>query len=333
MSYSPKISRSTHSVVKLETAEQEFLASLHQNVKTRLYEDGEHFFLDAALLFHELPTRIRQELVCFERYGNERGYLLISGLPLTKPLPPTPTKVNGLHNPACSLSELWLAVLATPFGNVCGYAQERQGRLIQDIVPSRESAKVQTSASFEVVLEMHTELAFHSFRPDYVLLSCVRPDHDRVARTLVASIRKILPLLSPTERSALFCRDFLIGVDLSFGGGAQYRDTQLPCSVLYGNPNDPLMRYDRDLMCGSTRDARQALRRFEAVVANQTEAVALETGDLLILDNRRTAHGRTVFTPRFDGQDRWLQRAYVRHDMAEPTTSSDNGRIIADELY
>jgi L-asparagine oxygenase len=40
----------------------------------------------------------------------------------------------------------------------------------------------------------------------------------------------------------------------------------------------------------------------------------LEPGDLAFVDNRLALHGRTGFTPRYDGRDRWLQRIFVHRD-------------------
>ena len=41
----------------------------------------------------------------------------------------------------------------------------------------------------------------------------------------------------------------------------------------------------------------------------------LAPGDMAILDNRVTAHGRTAFQPRYDGADRWVQRTFVVADL------------------
>jgi len=40
----------------------------------------------------------------------------------------------------------------------------------------------------------------------------------------------------------------------------------------------------------------------------------LLSGDLLVLDNRRAAHARTTFRPRYDGSDRWLLRIMTTSD-------------------
>ena len=55
--------------------------------------------------------------------------------------------------------------------------------------------------------------------------------------------------------------------------------------------------------------------------------IVLEPGDLLVVDNDRVVHGRTSFAARFDGTDRWLQRAFVVADLA-PSAAERTGRII-----
>ena len=52
------------------------------------------------------------------------------------------------------------------------------------------------------------------------------------------------------------------------------------------------------------------------MLKSKLEGPALEPGDLLMVDNRRAVHARTAFRPRYDGQDRWLQRVYA---VCEPT--------------
>ena len=55
-----------------------------------------------------------------------------------------------------------------------------------------------------------------------------------------------------------------------------------------------------------------ALRRLSAALDSTHQALRLLPGDLLVIDNFRTSHARSVFTPRWDGHDRWLNRMFVR---------------------
>ncbi len=60
-------------------------------------------------------------------------------------------------------------------------------------------------------------------------------------------------------------------------------------------------------------------RQLDPADADACERLArtlrLTPGDLVIIDNRVTVHGRTAFQPRYDGADRWLQRTYVTTDL------------------
>ena len=48
---------------------------------------------------------------------------------------------------------------------------------------------------------------------------------------------------------------------------------------------------------------------------------------VLVVDNNTAVHGRTPFTPRFDGTDRWLQRTFVVADLAG-SAGDRRGRVI-----
>jgi L-asparagine oxygenase len=81
-----------------------------------------------------------------------------------------------------------------------------------------------------------------------------------------------------------------------------------------------------------TDDATSAaLNLLGQLVAHHQIGVVLEAGDLLVVDNTVAVHGRSSFTPRFDGTDRWLQRTFVVADLA--ASANDRvGRVIATEF-
>jgi L-asparagine oxygenase len=97
--------------------------------------------------------------------------------------------------------------------------------------------------------------------------------------------------------------------------------------VLSGDHARPSMVFDADLMIGVDPVAQEALEALSAATERCHTSVVLETGDLLVVDNNVSVHGRSPFTPRFDGTDRWLQRAFVVADLA-PSASQRTGRVI-----
>jgi alpha-ketoglutarate-dependent taurine dioxygenase len=46
-------------------------------------------------------------------------------------------------------------------------------------------------------------------------------------------------------------------------------------------------------------------------IDDKTRDIAIEPGDICIIDNRKVVHGRRAFTPQFTGNDRWLKRINI----------------------
>jgi alpha-ketoglutarate-dependent taurine dioxygenase len=85
--------------------------------------------------------------------------------------------------------------------------------------------------------------------------------------------------------------------------------------------------FDQELTTGLDDEAQAAVRELSAAIDELHTSVVLQAGDLLVVDNDRCVHGRSPFAARFDGTDRWLQRAFVIDDLAA-SAAERNGRII-----
>ncbi|MEU1732291.1 TauD/TfdA family dioxygenase [Streptosporangium sp. NPDC020145] len=291
------------------------LASLADGYLPDSREDQEAFLAEAELRFHEFPRVIRHALARFRRNSTDSGVLLIRGLPVDPDLQPTPAKpAEPLPRPT-PMSELWLAGFAQALGEPIAYVQEKQGQLFQNVAPTRHNAEKLSSESSSFLLDFHTEAAFHPFMPDYVLLHCLRPDHERSAKTISASLRMAVSRLSLRERAILSEPMFQTGIDYSFGSANGQKGNGPVLRVLYGDPFDPYITVDPDLMVGLTPEADAALKRLHVALNEVKQWARLDTGDLLIIDNRRTVHGRSEFQARYDGLDRWLQRVCVVRDL------------------
>ena len=217
-----------------------------------------------------------------------------------------------------------MLTVARRLGQPVGYEPEHGGDIVQNIVPTQAAANRQVSTSSKVELMFHTEAAFHPHRPRYLLLLCLRGDPG--AATTLSSIHEVLPHLAPEVRDTLFQPRFRTAVDESYLHGRQ-NVLGAPMAVLTGDRQFPSMVFDADLMVGTDEAADDTLQALgHAVVALQT-SVVLQSGDLLVVDNSVAVHGRTPFTARFDGTDRWLQRTFVVSDLAASAGERD-GRVI-----
>ena len=270
-----------------------------------------------------LPAVVRDALREFHAHPHKSGGLLIKGLTVGD-LPATPATPTESTTKDCT-SELTLLTVAKCLGEPVGYEPELGGRLIQNLVPTKTASDRQVSTSSKVPLMFHTEAAFHPHRPSYLLLLCLKGDP--AALTTLASIREVLPLLNDDVVSVLFQLRFRTAVDESYLHGRTNVLGEL-VSVLSGDLESPTIMFDADLMVGEDAEAQAALEALSRAVESCHTGVCLEAGDLLVVDNAVAVHGRSQYSPRFDGTDRWLQRTFVV-DSLVASASERQGRVIS----
>lgn len=295
-------------------------------VRADLAPDSDEFVAAAGHAARLLPAAIHDALVDFGDRPDRSGSLLLKRMPIGR-LPATPGSPTA---PADKdhVSELTLLTVARRLGQPVGYQPEHGGDIVQNIVPTRTAADRQVSTSSKVELMFHTEAAFHPHRPRYLLLLCLRGDPSAI--TTLSSIHEVLPHLPTAVRDVLFEPRFRTAVDESYLGGRQ-NVLGAPMAVLSGDRERPSMVFDADLMVGMDQAADDALQVLGRAVEGLQTGVALEAGDLLVVDNAVAVHGRTPFTPRFDGTDRWLQRTFVVTDLAA-SAADRTGRVITTQF-
>jgi hypothetical protein len=224
------------------------------------------------------------------------------------PIPLTPTTPH-VPEDVCPIARDTLFHYAKNFGVPVGYKQEQNGRLIQNVVPNQKTEYLQISSSSKADLALHTETAFHPYKPDYIMLLCLRGDPE--AFTTYAQLQDILPELDDICIAVLAQPLFETTVDESFRTKGE-PDTVITTSVLGIKDGRPTMCYDKSVMRGTTVASQDALEEFGRAVEKHTKEIALVRGDLLIIDNSNTVHGRKPFQASYDGTDRWVQRLLVR---------------------
>ncbi len=260
--------------------------------------------------WEDSPTEVRRAVREFRRHSGPDGSLVLRHLPINaRDLPPTPAvKGSVQHTP--SLPAAMLLLFAAGLGDPGAFAAEKSGALVQDVVPVPGQEEVQGNVG-SVELTFHTENAFHPHRPDHVMLLCLRADHEGVAELRTSCARRVLPLLTPATRAALGRPEYVTEAPPSFGPAGE----GTAHAVLTGDPEDPDWCFDEAATRGATPEARAALAELGEVAHRTYTAVRLRPGDLAVVDNRVTLHGRSAFTPRYDGRDRWLQRTFAFSDL------------------
>jgi L-asparagine oxygenase len=218
---------------------------------------------------------------------------------------------SSLPVPPCYENDLLnkeILEFVSVFGEPFGFENEQGGALVQDLFPIKKNETEQISSSSKVELEMHTETAFHPKAPHYVVLFCVRGDAN--AGTTFADLSDIWNGLSEEDIDTLSKKLFITTVDKSFlDEGEKNREVKTRVIHRHGNK----MVYDSSAMRGMNAKAQAALDNFTNIVQEQKFTIALQSGQIAIIDNWTTAHGRTHFSPRYDGTDRWIKRVFVKN--------------------
>jgi L-asparagine oxygenase len=286
----------------------------------------------AAELVTVLPASLVGALYRFRNFGSTHNVLLVRGLLADLDgLGPSPgTSTPGSADPVANSTAVTLLAVSAVLGEPFTFASLYEGRLIQHVTPVRGQEDAQTSEGSGNVLAWHVEDAFTDERCDFFGLLCLRGAPDAVtllapARSLVlpAEVERVLReprfVVAPdvAHLSGLDAATPHPGHGLVDGGAAPARAVRR-APVLTGPADDPEICFDAVYQCPGDPDDAEAADAL-AVLARAIDSVVvghvLEPGQLLIADNRRVVHGRTLFQPRYDGTDRWLLRAMVCSDI------------------
>ncbi|MCQ4306887.1 TauD/TfdA family dioxygenase [Pseudomonas stutzeri] len=270
--------------------------------------------LSAAISNGGLGQEQIAQILDFKMFGNPKGFLRLQGMEIGD-IPPTPQSRADVCKPDERSEKLLLQATAL-LGDPIGYVQESGGCIVNNLFPQPTQSRAASSDSFDTELDLHTENAFHAIQPDYLLLLCLRQDPEAQAITYIASVDRILEHLSYEQQAFFLNEPYNFFSDYGPTEKNQRIDINKHQTVLYGDPDAPFFRFDPQFMVAYSDRAQHSLDALRRIAWNIVEPVRLARGDLLIIDNRRTAHARSPFPARFDGSDRWMQRTFASCNLA-----------------
>jgi L-asparagine oxygenase len=316
-------------VVELSAEERIVLMGLAEEVTVSPRQSPELFCRQAHRAARRLPDRLTDLLSDFASKGTESGTMLLDSLPVEQ-IPPTPPDNRSHLGESTQLARVQ-AVINHACGQMLAYEAEGFGCLYQDMVPNRAMAQSQTSMGSRVELELHTEQAFSSLRPDVLSLACLRGHPD--AKTYVLPAHHLIAHLTVFERELLRQKLWMTEVDPSFRlEGHDFIEgiQRGPLPIIAGAEDDPTVVFDQDLMQGTTDQAHAMVQRVTEIYQAHRHAHTLTPGQILLVDNVRAVHGRSPFSPAFNEYDRFIIRSFAVRDLVRSRYARPaNGRMIA----
>jgi L-asparagine oxygenase len=242
---------------------------------------------------------------------------------------PTPQHWREWQPETTLLHDFWLTLLCGQLGELFSYASLQAGRLVEDLLPIAGLEDLQLGLSSLGGFDFHVDDPFDDDRCDFFGLIAMR--NPTRTETMLAAIDDAD--LSGLDTDVLFEPRFLIRVDPEHLEGMGITDeVTLRRPVLSGSRSAPDLCLDwsyTDAVPGDDR-ARAGLADLRSRLEAVRTTVALEPGDVLLIDNHRLVHGRRPFQPRYDGTDRWLRHAMVTLDLGRSLArrSSAEDRVV-----
>jgi len=298
----------------LTPSEIETLLTISNNITASPSNEQEIFCYQVKEQSNNLPQRIKSALESFASTGSPKGFLLIKTIPIDE-TPETPNGNKYKIGETTILSKIQ-AILVSAIGDMIAYEAEGNGHLFQDVVPLKSMETEQTSLGSNTELEIHTEQAFSKLRPDILSLACLRGDPN--AYTHIFPVTEIIKNTTKEEQQTLREPFWYTGVDLSFklnNNDFIEGDIRGPMPIISGTEDDPKLVFDQDLMSSPDPRAKELITRIINLYYQYKLRHNLTPGEIILVDNNRAVHGRSAFSPKYDGKDRFLIRAFATFDL------------------
>jgi L-asparagine oxygenase len=305
------------------------LLELSKNIKASPSDNPYDFYYESKKMSEKVSEEIREKLIHFSKHGSESGCLLLDGFSTEDVISiKTPEDNNQKIGETTNLAKIQ-SILINVMGEQVAYEAEGYGRIFQDIIPMKSMEKKQMSVSSGTELEIHTEQAFSKLRPDILSLACLRGDEQ--AFTYILPVNYIIENLTEYEIQLLRKPLWKTSVDLSFklcGKEFIEGDIRGPIPIISGPENNPKLVFDQDLMTGINDEAQQMISKIVNIYYSKRLKYNLKPGQIIFIDNNRAVHGRSCFTPKYDGYDRFLIRCFSIFDEEKLTYVDKNSRMI-----
>jgi Fe(II)/alpha-ketoglutarate-dependent arginine beta-hydroxylase len=309
--------------------------------------EQEKFADECALKAHELPLRLRKLLSDFRSRRIDAGYLLLQGFPLDdEAIGATPSHWDvEWENQKTLREEIFQSLISSCLGEIFGWRTQENGRYLRHIVPIEKEKEEQLGGSSKVVLLWHVEEAFHPQRADLMSIMCYR-NEEGADTNICATSNLDIPqhywdILSQPRFTILPDKSHMPEnnqskhwklSDYHFKKITSFLENPQPVSVFEGMRSQENLLIDEAFMeaLPGDEEAKEALHWLFGHMNEKKIAIRMKPGDLLLIDNRMTAHGRSPYVPNYGPKARWLRRINITADLRKSYQWKDKpyGRVI-----
>lgn len=274
--------------------------------------ETDRFLIEAHLLSHELPERIRRFFYEFKLTEFSEGICIRNNPINLERVGNTPLSLPGGVPPRLLQGDVLHILYGSLLGEIFGWSNHQGGHVINEILPVLGNRDKNISSGSDRHLGLHNEDASHPLMGDYFGLMCLR-NPNRVP-TMVSSINDVQ--LETEIRNILFEPRFIVKSNSSILENIHAKDYELT-PIFFGHPESPYIRINTVAVYPVEGDykAKEALNALITALQQSVIDLTLESGDCCYLDNFKAVHGRRAYSPKYDGNDRWLKRIVIVNDL------------------
>lgn len=310
-------------------------AVTHWRVQLTLEQVIDHL-ANPAQLGRMLVPAIEQELnkrncSCAEvkDYAWAQPYLRLQSVFEPGELPDTPTDFCPVPTAEGTVlaKVTAIACLAAIGSDTVSYGSENQGDLFVNLVVFPPGRGMFTDKSADK-MSGHTDAVTFPMRgcrdpfdariapsPDFVCLSSLRNPNE--VPTTVMPLDQLMTSLTNEHIEDLQKPQYLIGSQLTFRDGMMdILGDELEvdyAQLLYAIQDKWWIRFSHrttQIATGALASAQEAMDALKGACAGCVVPLALEPGDIALVNNRIALHGRSEVGKEYGGQTRWLLRTY-----------------------
>lgn len=281
-----------------------------------------------------LPPSFKERCQRFNQ-PNGSSYIYIVGLPQDPQLPPTPSNGMSSASKKTRVSELvLLGLVAFAFdAEVFSYREQKEGELIQQVVPIKGQEFTNSNASI-TNFGWHSDDALipRSLRAEGIALNTLRNQQTATYYAPVDEIVAELGKMNPRHLEVLRQNRFRVRTPESFNvyKGKVIQSEPRPLITRGQSGTEiALATYNVEPAERDDIEAQMAILALRLVLERPSVAKSfvLKPGEALIISNLKGLHARnSIFG------DRWLQRCYFRKDLSDlRATTNTEGRVFPSE--
>ena len=212
--------------------------------------------------------------------------------------------------------------------------KDEDANIIRAVAPRQDSHNEHSSQSPYNDLDWHSDAAYRPMKyksnlspmPDYLIFGVVHKGHENLPIVYI-NLEDVLNCLTEADIQTGLSPEFMVSSPDSFSNKISNQNVPL----LERNNNGLFHnRINLQYASGLTKKAIHFLKKIREILYDDRiqNRIYVESGDIVVLNNKTTLHKRDSYQPTWDGSDRYFMRIYSVKDLTQGILSEPSKQWV-----